>query len=80
MLTLAVLPILILTAVVVASPIKHQAARDFTYPTFGQAGAAAYRVTTSTLPLFNGIDVQDSWAGRVDPASTPGSGLFFWVS
>lgn len=52
----------------------------FTYPSFANPSAAAYRVTTSNLPLFDGVAVQDSWAGRINPVSTPGSGLFFWVS
>lgn len=68
----AALTLLLYASLTVASPIA-----TVTYPSFGNPAAAAYRVTTNQLPLFNGIAVQDSWAGRV-PSSSSG-GLFFWV-
>ncbi|KAK4700174.1 hypothetical protein P7C70_g6076, partial [Phenoliferia sp. Uapishka_3] len=76
----ATIALLTFASSVITSPLALERRATFTYPTFSNPAAAGYRVTTSSLPLFNGIDVQDSWAGRVDPASTPGSGLFFWVS
>lgn len=79
MMTLAAWGLILFASAATASPVGLGRRSTFTYPTFASPSAAAYRVTTSQLPLFNGIDVQDSWAGRVDPASTPGAGLFFWV-
>ncbi|KAK4701236.1 hypothetical protein P7C70_g4998, partial [Phenoliferia sp. Uapishka_3] len=73
MYSLKTVALFFLASYVNASPVALERRSDISYPTFASSLAANYHVITSSLPLFNGIDVQDSWAGRV-----PGSGLFFW--
>lgn len=54
----------------------------FTYPHFADPFAKVFAVNTSNLPTFDGLPVQNSWAGRLLANGTAGNGVanFFWVS
>ena len=69
--------LVLLASVVCSSPVSSRGGRTsiFTYPKLATSADAGYRSNTSALPLFNGIAVQDSWAGRVEPEKTSGAGL-----
>ncbi|KAM0754461.1 alpha/beta-hydrolase [Meredithblackwellia eburnea MCA 4105] len=67
------------TSFSLARPTSKLSSRATTTQTFNSSAAAAYQVQTSQLPLFNGLDVQDSWAGRINGTSVVGNNdLFFW--
>lgn len=50
----------------------------YTYPSFKNARASTFRIATSSLPLVNELDVQDSWAGRLPLANDASTRYFFF--